>query len=178
MVELNDPNAICSSHQLGEILGLGARQVDHLRAAGVLRRVSGKQQQGFKLAPSVKAYLQYQRAYVSKECRKQTAGYDSARTRRMNALAQAEELELAVARGGMIKRARVVLVVTTLLATVKNHVLAIPSRCTRQIVGQRNVAKVRAILDAACRDTLREAADFGSHSLDEHGRNGSKKAAA
>jgi len=34
------------------------------------------------------------------------------------------------------------------------------------------VHKVRAILDAACRDTLREASEFGAHSFDETSKNG------
>jgi len=85
---------------------------------------------------------------------------------------QQKELELAVARGDMIRRARVVQVMTGMLGTIKNHVLAIPSRCTRQVVGQRDVAKVRTVLDSACRASLREADEFGAHSFDETGKNG------
>jgi phage terminase Nu1 subunit (DNA packaging protein) len=174
--KLKDTNALCTAQQLGAVLGKSVRQIHHLAAEGVLQTQAGGSR--YKLADSVQLYLAYQRKFVTEQCRTQTAAYDSARTRRMAALAEAEELNLAIARGEMLRRSRVVLIVTTLLGAVKNHVLAIPSRCTRQIVGQRDAAKVRAILDSACRDTLREASEFGAHSFDEHGTNGSKKAAA
>lgn len=176
-VELADANAVCTARQLGDVLGLTVRHVQALQVEGVLRKARGKLH-GYKLAENVRRYLAYQRKYVAAECRKQTAAYDVARTRRMSALAESEELELQIARGDMIRRSRVVLVMTSMLATIKNHVLAIPSRCTRQVVGQKDVLKVRGVLDAACRDCLREASEFGVHSFDEPNKNGSRTAHA
>jgi hypothetical protein len=140
-----------------------------IRLGGALR---GK---GFRLDEAVADYQAYNRACLAKQFARGGDGeYERARSRRMAALAMVEERRLGQLNGNLVPRARVVLVMTTLLSTVKNHVLAIPSRCTRQVVGQRDVHRVRSVLDKACRDCLREASDFGSHSLNETSKNGAR----
>jgi phage terminase Nu1 subunit (DNA packaging protein) len=175
-------DCVCTRMQLAKILGITSRRIDTLAAENVLKPVrlgSALKGKGFRLAESVANYQTYSRASLVKQYARGGDGeYEKARSRRMSALAEAQELELAIARGDMVRRARVLHVMTALLSTVKNHVLAIPSRCTRQVVGQRDVHKVRSVLDKACRDCLREASEFGPHSFDETSKNGSKKAAA
>jgi phage terminase Nu1 subunit (DNA packaging protein) len=88
---------------------------------------------------------------------------------------QQKELELAIARGDMIKRARVVLVMTSLLTQIKNHMLGVPARVTRPLIMQRDPVKIRTILSTAIANCLREAVKFGDHSFDEMGKNGASK---
>ena len=175
-VELVDTNAICSARQLSDVLGLTVRQVHHLQTEGILRKARGKSSlKRYSLAESVQAYLAYQRKYVAKECSKETAAYDSARTRRMAALAEVEEMRLKQLRGELLRRDRIVYVMTNLLSMVKNHMLGLPARCARRVTHQRDLAKVRAILDEDVRNSLREAAQFGEHSFnDETDKRGEK----
>jgi phage terminase Nu1 subunit (DNA packaging protein) len=82
-----------------------------------------------------------------------------------------KELELLIAQGVVVQRARVVYVMTSILSVVKNHVLAIPSRCARLLVGQTDPAKVRAVLKKFCELSVREA-KIESDSFDEPHKNG------
>jgi phage terminase Nu1 subunit (DNA packaging protein) len=174
-VELNDADAVCSGNQLAAVIGVSPRQIDVLRAEGVLSCVRSKRRgRRYRLSEAVQRYITHEKQRVSEQSaqRNGSSAYGDARTRRMAALAQVEEMRARQLNGDAVNRARVVLVMTSLLSTIKNHVLAIPSRCTRQLVGQRDTNKVRLILDAACRDTLREASKFGSYSFDETSKNG------
>ena len=171
VVELVNANAICTARQLGEVLGLSMRQIHHLEGEGVLKQSRSKSSlKRYSLAESVQAYLAYQRKYVAKECSKDTAAYDSVRTRRMAALAEVEEMRLKQSKGELLRRDRIVLVMTSLLTQTKNHMLGLPTRLTRQLVMQRDPNKIRSILDAAVRNCLIECSKFGSHSFDEHGK--------
>lgn len=167
---LNDANALATATQIGDVLGVSLRMVHHLEGEGVFNCAVQRPRKRYKLAESVRAYLRYSRETVKRQCSRNGDGvFEQARSRRMTALARVEELRARQLTGDMVNRSRVVLVMTSLLSTVRNHVLGIPSRCTRQIVGQRDMAKVRMILDEACRNCLREASSFGAHSFDEQG---------
>jgi len=175
-------DCVCTRRQLAKILGITSRRIDTLTSEAVFKPVrlsSALRGKGFRLAEAVANYQAYSRACLIKQySRNGDEAYNDARSRRMAALAIVEETRARQLAGEILSRARVLLVVTGLLSTIKNHVLAIPSRCTRQVLGQRDANKVRLILDTACRDCLREAADFGSHSLDETSKNGRHSATA
>jgi hypothetical protein len=144
--------------------------VHHLQTEGILHKARGKLH-GYKLADSVQSYLRYQHDYVKQKCSSNgDAAYNDARSRRMRALAIVEETRARQVSGEFLSRARVVLVMTSLLGAIKNHMLGLPARLTRQLIMQRDPHKVRAILDDAVRSCLIEAANFGTHSFDEHGK--------
>jgi phage terminase Nu1 subunit (DNA packaging protein) len=172
---LNDVNAICSARQLADVLGLTIRQVHSLQTEGVLRSSRRGKVQGFKLSTSVQAYLRHQHDYVKKKYSSSgDHAYTDARSRRMAAIAAIEEGRAKALSGEYIKRARVVYVMTSLLTQVKNHMLGVPARVTRRLIGQKDAVKIRTILDEAVRNCLREAAKFGDHSFDETGKNGAR----
>lgn len=85
-----------------------------------------------------------------------------------------KELELAYARGDMVKRSRVQSYVMNLLMGFKNKLLGIPARIARQLVGQTDIHKVRRILDEACRLALVDLATFDPNLFDEPAKNGQK----
>jgi hypothetical protein len=51
-------------------------------------------------------------------------------------------------------------VVGNVLVAVKNHVLAIPSRCSRQLVGESDFNVVHRTLDNECRASLTEISEM------------------
>jgi hypothetical protein len=85
-----------------------------------------------------------------------------------------KELELAYARGELVKRARVQGYIMNLLMGVKNKMLGVPSRIARQLVAQTDIHKVRRILDEACRLCLVDIANIDPSSFDEPNKNGQK----
>jgi phage terminase Nu1 subunit (DNA packaging protein) len=168
-VVLVDANSLCSAKQLSEVIGISVRQVHHLVAEGVLKqtRVNSRR---YCLAESVQSYLKYQRAYVAKECSKDTSAYDRARTRRMTALAETEELHLKRVRGELLQRNRIVFVMTTLLGQVKNHLLGVPIRVSRLVVGQKDLHKVKSLLTDAIHVALRELSDFDPQRFEQRAK--------
>ena len=174
IVELADANVACTVRQLGEVLGLSTRQIHHLEREGVLKRISSKvSNRRYRLADNVQSYLRYHRDYITRKYSingDQT--YNDARSRRMAALAMIEEGRAKQLKGELLSRERVVFVMTNLLSSIKNHMLGMPARCSRRLVGQHDVTKVRAILDEDVRNSLREASKFGAHSFDETSTNG------
>jgi phage terminase Nu1 subunit (DNA packaging protein) len=165
---------VVTPQELAQILALSDKEIVELAHAGVLERstalIDRRQRIVYDWRTNVRRYVVHQRR-PREESREQ---YAEERRLTQAIVRQQKELELAIARGDMIRRSNAVLVVTGMLGTIKNHVLAIPSRLTRQLIGQRDAGKVRRLLDAACRDCLREASDFGAHSFDETGKNGTQ----
>jgi phage terminase Nu1 subunit (DNA packaging protein) len=165
---------VVTPHELADILALSERDLITLSTAGVLVRgaamINRRQRVVYALRDNVRRYVVHMRQ-PREEARD---SYAEERRATQAIVRQQKELELAIARGDMIRRSRVVLVMTALLGTIKNHMLAVPSRLTRQLLGQRDAGKVRRMLDAACRDCLRETAGFGAHSFDETSKNGTQ----
>jgi len=117
---------------------------------------------------TVRRYVQHIRK-ASEESREDYA-YEKRLTQQI--VRETKEHELRVLRGDMISRSRVVFVMTNLLGSLRNKVLALPARVARRLVGQRDPNKVRQVLDHECRQMLREASKFGAHSFDETSKNG------
>lgn len=177
-VALNDVDAICTSAQLGGVLGVTARSIDALVLEGVFKPVRSNKLRGrhYRLRDSVQRFVAYQKQSVRAQFASRNGeGYNRARERRMSAIAQVEEIRAKKLSGEFLSRSRVIYVMSGLLSQVRNHVLGIPSRCTHQLVGQKDLNKIRSILDDACRNCLLEASQFGSHSFDETGKNGEHK---
>jgi len=176
---LSSTDVICTRRQLATILGITSRRIDTLTAEAVLKPIrcsSALRGKGFRLAESVQNYQTYNRACLAKQFSRNGDGeYEKARSRRMTAIAGAEELHLQQVRGELLNRARVVHIMTSLLTQTKNHMLGLPARLTRQLIMQRDPQKVRQILDKGVRNCLIEASKFGSHSFDEHGTSGDRK---
>jgi phage terminase Nu1 subunit (DNA packaging protein) len=170
----SETSEVIAPHELAQILAVSEKEINNLVRMSVLVRrtamLNKRQRIVYDWRENVRRYC----IHVRKPREEARDSYANEKQLTQAIVRQQKELELAIARGDMIRRSRVVLVTTGVLSTIKNHVLAIPSRCTRQLLGQRDPGKVRRILDAACRDTLREAADFGSHSFDETGKNGTQ----
>jgi phage terminase Nu1 subunit (DNA packaging protein) len=169
-----NPVDVVTPPELGQILALSQKEIDVLVRSSVLVRsaavINKRHRVVFDWRDNVRRYC----IHMRKPREEARDAYADEKRLTQNIVRQQKELELAIARGDMIRRSKVLLTMTGMLSTVKNHVLAIPSRCTRQLVGQRDPNKVRRILDDACRDSLRETKDFGAHSFDETSKNGTQ----
>lgn len=165
---------VVTPQELAQILALNERDLIQLSTAGVLVRsaavINKRQRVVYDWRDNVRRYV----VHMRKPREEARDNYAEERRLTQAIVRQQKELELAIARGDMVRRSRVVLVMTGMLSTVKNHVLAMPSRLTRQLLGQRDAGKVRRILSEACRDSLRETSEFGSHSFDETSKNGTQ----
>jgi hypothetical protein len=169
---LADENVLCTRRQLATILHCTSRQIDALTFEKVLKPVRCSKVRGkaFKLAESVSSYLDYVTQRERKQSRNGNSEYESARTRRMAALAETEESRARQISGEYVRRDHVVFVMTRGITQAKNHLLGLPARLPRVLAGQCDPVKIRQILDTAIRNCLTEVSKIGSHSFDEHGK--------
>jgi hypothetical protein len=155
-----DANALCTAAQLGEVVGRTTRQIQQLTAD----RVLSKGEHGYALAASVQAFLAHREAIVRRDCSKTNGDFETARARRMAALALIEEARARQLSGKLLDGERVDRAVMHVMMICKNHVLALPSRCTRLLApytgGGENAKIVRKIMTQAARSTLTEASKF------------------
>jgi len=170
--ETEEKNGLITPAELAEVLQLSEKEISVLARASILVRQTAMHGSRMRVLYDWRVNVQRYIIHVRKPREEARDQYAEEKRLTQAIVRQQKELEFAIARGDMIRRSRVVQVVTGILGTIKNHVLAIPSRCTRQVLGQRDVARVRTILDGACRASLREADEFGLHSFDETSKNG------
>lgn len=158
---------------MARILCFSEGELRRFTTAGVLIRTSasigGRQRIVYNLEDNVTRYIHY----LTQGATRAREGYQDEKRLTQEIVRQQKQLELAIARGDMIKRARVVFVMTNLLSSLRNHLLGSPARCARKVLGQRDVQKVRVILEQDMRNCMREVDSFGAHSFDESSKNGS-----
>ena len=174
MIEPAD--VICSARQLGDVIGVSSRQIERLTVDGVLKPVRSRfRARHYRLGDSVQAYSRHDRDCLrEKFSRNGSNDYEDARARRMLAVAKREELETQLRTGQLIDRTSATIAVTNAISIVRNHVLSIPTRCARRLVGQTDASKVHSILKTHCRAALREAHDFGLEMCEKESRDGQR----
>jgi phage terminase Nu1 subunit (DNA packaging protein) len=77
-----------------------------------------------------------------------------------------KELELRKARGDLVEIAHVRRVMTNLLSSLRNHILAIPSRVSRLILGLQTFEEIFQVIKHDIELALREVTHFDMSELD------------
>ena len=112
------------------------RTVQRLTKQGIFRLARdrrGRQLKArFVLGEVIPAFCEHLRELATADPHE--SSYAEARARRMQASAESEEMDLRLKRGELLEVSRVTSQVTSLLLTVRNHLLALPSRITRQLL--------------------------------------------
>ena len=163
---------------LATLLVMSERQIQRLTVQGILRRAKDKNGQllrgRYVLGDAVSRYVEHLRDSLLAD--PSGEAYNQARARRMQAAADQAQLQLGRESGELIRRDDVIREIGPMLIVIKNHVLAIPSRLARAMLGLTEFAKSYQLLDDACRGALREASEFDVTKLgkvrDKNGANG------
>jgi hypothetical protein len=143
------------------------RNVHRLTRLGVLRLAKdseGRQLRGrYELGDAMPRFVEHLRDQIAKADPNEAA-YIAARARRMLAVAQSEELRVKLQRGELLEADRVDAEVMGVLVTVKQHMLALGSAITRQLLGllaDKDVTyqKVYSVVHGGIRRGLTELAD-------------------
>jgi phage terminase Nu1 subunit (DNA packaging protein) len=150
--------------QLAKIILLSERRVQQLVRAGVLRHAydedDGHELRGrFHAIPNIQNYIRYLREELGSEDVTETRFLD-ARSRRMAAMASAEELRLDVLRGKLHRAEDVEFFMSNRDSAIRARILAISSRITRILVGKTDPVEIRAIIDAETLAVLDELAAY------------------
>jgi hypothetical protein len=151
-----------STSELAEWLTVVPKHVLELTKEGVLSRIG--RTKTYDLKSNVIAYIRYTRKRVSGTIRDD---FIQEKQATQSIIRQQKEIELAKARGELINREHALLVLTNAVAVMKNHVLAIASRCSRRVLGLKSQVEVHAVIRPACENSLSEIANIDVEQLVE-----------
>jgi phage terminase Nu1 subunit (DNA packaging protein) len=140
-----------TTDQLARFLLLTPRRIQQLIEEGVLRRArdeDGNELRGkFYLVESAQGYIRYLRARLESSDLSETKFLD-ARSRRMIAVAESAELQLAVLKGKLHRTEDVEFIMTNRDSAIRARLLAIPARITRLLIGKTDPPEIRELLNA------------------------------
>jgi phage terminase Nu1 subunit (DNA packaging protein) len=169
MILLQDSDAICSAKQLGEVIGRTSRQIERLVDSHVLKPVRCKLRgKHFRLSESVQLYQRHREEIVKRDCAKGDDSYNAARTSRMLALAQIEQLRAKQLRGELIKREDADATFMTILRNCRDQLRAIPSRTMHPLTGMSDAKEINLLLKTEIDTTLTRLANAGEKAKIRH----------
>ena len=153
------------------VLVLTERRVQQLVRAGILTHArsddDGRELRGcFLWLECVQNYIRYLRQELGSEDVSE-GRYLDARSRRMIAIAEREELALRVLKGKLHRAEDVEFFMSNRDTAIRARILAISSRITRILVGKIDPAEIRAIIDAETFSALDELANYDPTQFNE-----------
>lgn len=159
--ELQSADVHCSPNVLAAVIGISTRHLRRLTVEGILPLVrrNGKKPR-YQLDESVKRFLKYQRDYIAATMSSADGEYRDARTRRMSALAQNEELEVKLKQGELLYRDDVDFWITNVLTAFKSRIQSIPSRVSRLVLGKSDLRVVHDVIETETNLALTELSNL------------------
>ncbi len=164
---------VVSTDVLADLLGYTRQRINQLAKEGVLE----KQAPGrFLLKLNIKKYLDFIRAgQVSDDEREATARYWEEKARHEKAKREIAELKLARLKNQLHDAATIELMMTNMLTTFRNRILAIPQKVAPKIIGMKNLAEISEVINAELLEALNELSEYdpalfaGGEDIDELG---------
>jgi phage terminase Nu1 subunit (DNA packaging protein) len=149
-----------STTQLARLLLLSERRIQQLVRAGVLKHSvdedTGRELRGrFRFVASLHGYLSYVRNELGSDDVTETQ-FLAARSRRMVALAEHEELRLKQLKGELHRSEDIEFVIIQIFTAIKNKLLAIPSRTARLLIGKTVLGEIVSTLQTEIEFALSE----------------------
>jgi phage terminase Nu1 subunit (DNA packaging protein) len=155
--------ATLDTTQLAKLLMITPRHVRRLTADGVLARArdeDGTELQGrFELVKNVQAFIKYWQEKAKYDDASDSR-YAQLRNQRMAAEAEMAETKLKELRGEFLRTADVEFMMTNLITATKQHLLAIPSRVSRLLVGCTSFQKIFDTISGEIRAALTEMSNW------------------
>lgn len=149
--------------QLSRLLDIAPRTVQHLTAEGILTRArdeDGRELRGrYELVASVRSYVRYLREQARLDDASESK-YIMLRNAKMGSESEMSDLRLQLFKGTLHRDADVEWVMTQMLTAFKARMLAIPSRLTRQLIGQKKFQVIYDLLMTEIELALRELVGY------------------
>jgi phage terminase Nu1 subunit (DNA packaging protein) len=151
------------TNQLARLFDVTPRHIQRLTADGVLQRardVDGTELRGrYELLLNVRAYVKYLRTQARLDDASESK-YVQLRNQKMAAEAEQAELRLKLFKNTLHRAEDVEFTMTNMLTAFKSRILAIPSRVTRSLIGQRKFQVIYEILYQEIELALQELAGY------------------
>lgn len=153
---------VITRDDVAELLVMSDRNVSRLTKLGVLPK--GKN--GYVLGDVVPRFVEHQRDEIANVDPHESI-YRAARARKMQALATSEEMRVKLQRGELLEREHIMRKMTFLLLAVRNHLLSLASRISRELLPHvanedknANFQQVHAIVNDQVHAALNEATEL------------------
>jgi phage terminase Nu1 subunit (DNA packaging protein) len=151
MAEHVSAEGAVTTTQLARLLLLSERRIQQLVRAGVLKHAfdedTGRELRGrFRFVANLHSYLKYQRNELGRSDDVTELRYLEGRSRRMTALAEAEEMRLGQLKGKLFRAEDIEFVVTQVFTAIKNKLLAVPSRVGRLLIAKTDIVEITTLL--------------------------------
>jgi len=149
---------IVNTDVLAKLFGVTCRYVNQLAKEGVLeRRAPGR----WPLEPNISKYIEFLRTgKTDKEGQEAKSIYWEERAKHEAAKREMAELQLAKLKNQMHDATTVELVMTDMLTTFKNRLLALPQKVSPKVIGLKSIAEVNDVLASEINEALTELSDY------------------
>lgn len=170
MVIKDISDLVVNTDVMADLLGFTRQRINQLASEGVLDKQSPGR---YLLYRNIKRYVDFLRAgQRSGEEEEAQADYWSEKALHEKAKRETAEIRLAQLKGQMHEAADVEMVMTNMLATFRNRVLAIPQKTAPKIIGLDNLAEINEAINVELLEALTELSEydptlFGSDELVE-----------
>jgi phage terminase Nu1 subunit (DNA packaging protein) len=153
VVSLSDVASLCVCSE---------RTIQRLTKSGVLRQAKDRERRimrgRYVLGDAVPRFVESLRDSITSDDPSERA-YVEARSRRMRALAESEELRVKHQRGALIKLETVSFWLSLILRSCRDRLRAIPSRTLHQLTGMTDARQINQLLQKEIDAGLSEIAD-------------------
>lgn len=149
---------VVNTDVLAKLFGVTRRYVNQLATEGVLeKRAPGR----WPLEQNVNRYIEFLRSgKKDPEEQESKSIYWEEKAKHEAAKREMAELQLAKLKNQMHDAATVELVMTDMLTTFKNRLLALPQKISPKIIGLKSIAEVNDVLASEINEALTELSDY------------------
>jgi len=149
---------VVNTDVLAKLFGVTRRYVNQLATEGVLeKRAPGR----WPLEQNVNRYIEFLRSgKKDPEEQESKSIYWEEKAKHEAAKREMAELQLAKLKNQMHDAATVELVMTDMLTTFKNRLLALPQKVSPKVIGLKSIAEVNDVLASEINEALTELSDY------------------
>jgi len=149
---------VVNTDVLAKLFGVTRRYVNQLATEGVLeKRAPGR----WPLEQNVNRYIEFLRSgKKDPEEQESKSIYWEEKAKHEAAKREMAELQLAKLKNQMHDATTVELVMTDMLTTFKNRLLALPQKVSPKVIGLKSIAEVNDVLASEINEALTELSDY------------------
>lgn len=150
----HESEMVFSAKQLSDVLNLTPRRVQQLAEDGIIVKASRGKYFAFE---SIKRYVQ---TLQEKRGDSDKVDYYTEHALLEKAKREKAELELAKRKNQLHDAADVELVLTNMLTTFRNRVMAIPPKVAPKVIGVKNLAEINQVIQQEILEALTELSEY------------------
>ncbi|MCB5259357.1 MAG: hypothetical protein LHW48_02640 [Candidatus Cloacimonetes bacterium] len=157
-VKTDVSGVVVNTNVLAKLFGVTSRYVNQLAKEGVLeKRAPGR----WPLEQNVNRYIEFLRSgKKDPEEQESKSIYWEEKAKHEAAKREMAELQLAKLKNQMHDATTIELVMTDMLTTFKNRLLALPQKVSPKIIGLKSIAEVNEALALEINEALTELSDY------------------